>query len=346
MAAINSIPTRLLLQPARQAIADGQRQLARAQSEQASGRHDDVTLALGARTGADISLRVHLSELEQSSSAMSLASLKAQTVQDSLSTLNSLAERFRSTITGARTSENGRMLSATLARTSLDALHDALSVTQDGQYLFAGLASDAAPLNRYDAGPRQAVIDAFRQNFGFPPDDPAAANLSATDIGNFLDGTFAALFSGGGWNATWSGASDETPKFRLLSGATVDVAATANAPFAQRMAQAFSVMDVLGQSKINAVAFTAAADKSLSLVSEAQARIGDEQARIGIGEARIKDAKAVLEQKKPVTTAAISTFESIDPYEAATRVNVLMTQLESSYSLTGRISRMNLLSYL
>jgi flagellar hook-associated protein 3 FlgL len=36
----------------------------------------------------------------------------------------------------------------------------------------------------------------------------------------------------------------------------------------------------------------------------------------------------------------------VDSYEAATRINLLMSQLETSYALTGRISRMSLLSYI
>ncbi len=49
---------------------------------------------------------------------------------------------------------------------------------------------------------------------------------------------------------------------------------------------------------------------------------------------------------RAATTEAIGAMESVDPYEAATRVNILMTQLESSYAVTGRISRMSLLNYI
>ncbi|MCA3561396.1 MAG: flagellar hook-associated family protein [Aestuariivirga sp.] len=343
---MDSIPTRLLLQPSRFAMAESQRRLAQAQTEAASARHEDVGLALGARTGAAISLRVQLAGLDQSATSLGLASARSETVQDSLSSLGTLAERFRSTLTGARNSENGRALSAALARTSLDAMRDTLSVTHDGQYLFSGLASDTPPLAAYDAGPRLAIASAFQTQFGFAPDDPAAASLTATDIGGFLDGAFAALFTTPGWTSTWSAATDETPKLRLPSGSAVDVSSSANAPFAQLMAQAFSAMEVLGRGKLNATAFTAAADRALALISQAQAKIGDEQARVGIGQSGVKAARAEIDGRRPRLTAAVTALEGVDPYEAATRVNVLMNQLESSYALTSRISRMSLLSYL
>lgn len=346
MGTVDSIPTRLLLQPSRLAMADSQRRLAQAQAEAASSRHQDVGLALGARTGAAISLRVQLAGLDQSAASLGLARARGEAVQDSLSSLGTLAERFRSTLTGARNSENGRALGAAAARTALDAMRDTLSVTQDGQYLFSGLASDTPPLAAYDAGPRLTIAGAFQTEFGFAPDDPAAASLTAADIGGFLDGAFAALFAAPGWTSTWSAATDETPKLRLASGSAVDVSSSANAPFAPLMAKAFSAMEVLGSGKLNATAFTAAADRALALISEAQAKIGDEQARVGIGQSGVKAAQAEIDARKPRLAAAVTALEGVDPYEAATRVNVLMNQLESSYALTGRISRMSLLSYL
>ncbi|MCA3554254.1 flagellar hook-associated family protein [Aestuariivirga sp.] len=346
MGIVDSIPTRLLLQPLRLATAESQKRLAQAQAESASGRHEDVGLALGALTGAAISLRVQLAGLDQSAASLGLASARGESVQASLSSLNKLTEQFRSTLTGARNSENGRALSAALARTSLDSMRDTLSVTQNGQYLFSGLASNTPPLADYDAGPRQAIASAFQAQFGFAPDDPAAASLSATDIGGFLDGAFAALFTSPGWTSTWSAAADETPKLRLPSGGAVDVSSSANAPFAPLMAQAFSMMEVLGRGKLNATAFIAATDRALVLISQAQARLGEEQSRIGIGQSGVKAAQAEIDGKKPRLTAAVNALEGVDPYEAATRVNVLMTQLESSYALTGRISRMSLLSYI
>lgn len=346
MTMVGGIPSRLLLQPSRLGTAAAQTQLSKAQAESATGRHSDVGLALGNRTGADIALRAHLSNVEAAATGTNLAALRAETVQSALSSLGDLAGRFRSTLSGTRDSTDGRALSRSFAAGALDSLHDALSVTQDGQYLFSGLASDLPPLSSYGSGPRQAIVDAFQSTFGFPPDDPAAADLTEADVSGFLDGSFATLFSGSGWSSTWSSATDETPGFRLPSGAAVNVSASANGPFAQKLAQALGMVDVLGSSKINGKAFTAVVDKSLSLAFEAQSAVTSEQARIGIGQERLKNAQSLLDERKSHLTAAISALESVDPYDAATRVNLLMTQLESSYALTGRISKMSLLSYI
>ena len=114
----------------------------------------------------------------------------------------------------------------------------------------------------------------------------------------------------------------------------------------ETLAQAFAMVEVLGQSQISRDAFQSAADRSLTLVSEAQLQIGTEQARIGSGEARLKNAVEALQSREGRLASALQALEGVDPYEAATRLNLLMTQLETSYALTGRINRMSLLSYI
>lgn len=346
MSLVDGIPSRMLLLPPRLAMAESQKRLATAQVEAATGRHDDIGLSLGVRTGFDIGLRLHLSALEKGLDGARQAALRADTLQNALSSINGLVERFRSTITGARTAESGRSLSASFARTALDTLHDTLSVTYDGQYLFGGLATDISPLNAYADGPRQAVLDAFQTEFGFAPTDPATEGISATQLDAFLDGAFSNLFSATGWSGTWSNAADAVPRFRLPSGDSLGLSTSANEAFSRTLTQAFTMIEVLGGSKISAATFQNVTDRALALVSEAQLKSTDEQARIGIGQDRLKAAQTALEQSKSTTTSAISALEDVDPYEAATRVNLLMTQLEGAYALTGRISKMSLLSYI
>ena len=346
MAAIRGLPTPLLLQSPRLAMADAQRRLSEAQAESATGRHADIGLALGAKIGSDIGLRLQLASVERTLDGIGQAVIRSDTVQAALSGVNNLAERFRSTLTGARTSESGRLLSSSFARTSIDSLHDTLGVSYDGMYLFGGLHTDTPPLRSYEDGPKQAIIDAFQTEFGFAPDNAAAQGLTPQQINSFLDGAFSSMFTSSGWTSTWSNAATEIPRFRLEGGQAVALSSTANAPFAQALTQAFAAIEVLGQSKISAVAFQEVTDRSLSLVSSAQISVGDEQARIGIGQGRLKDAEVELVQKRASTSAAIQTFEGVDPYDAATRVNLLMTQLESAYALTGRMSKMSLLTYI
>jgi flagellar hook-associated protein 3 FlgL len=346
MVAITSLPTRLLSQIAQFSLADGQARLSRAQTEAATGRHADMGLALGAQISSTISLRLELDAIENDKERAEQAALRAGVTQASLSALSDVAARFQSSLTGLRGAENGKILAVESARSSIDSMQHTLSTTYGGQYIFGGLMTEQAPLVPYRSGPQQTVISAFEAAFGFQPTDPAAASLSVDDIEGFLDSSFASLFSDGGWTSTWSSASDEGQLFRLSSGGQIDLQANANQPFARTMAQAFSMIETLSQGPISSNVFQAMTDRALSLVSRAQLQIGEEQARIGIGQNRLQLATEKLDVTQIRYNSAIQSLEGVDPYEAATRVNLLMNQLETSYALTGRINRMSLLSYI
>ena len=47
-----------------------------------------------------------------------------------------------------------------------------------------------------------------------------------------------------------------------------------------------------------------------------------------------------------VLNSRVLALEAVDPYEAATRLQLLETQLQSSYVLTSRLANMTLLNYL
>ena len=42
----------------------------------------------------------------------------------------------------------------------------------------------------------------------------------------------------------------------------------------------------------------------------------------------------------------LSGLEDIDPYEASTRINLLLNQIEISYAVTSRIQRLSILNHI
>lgn len=346
MAGIDQIPTRQMMQPLRHSMLKTQSRLSETQTEATTGRHFDIGLALGGRTGSTVNLRLRLASIDQALDDFKQAEAKSDLAQASLSSLSQLADEFRATLTGARTSDDGRTIAAGAASTALLSFRDILSASYDGQYLFSGLNTGTAPLNDYGSGPRQAVISAFETEFGFSPSDPAAANLTPVQISDFINGTMEDIFSDSGWRSTWSNASDEAPTVRMNGTQTISVQTTTNGSFAQKIAKALTVMEFFGNSRINDAALESASDTALALVSEGQLEVGNEQAMIGFGHNALKLTQSDLAQRRVTLTGSIQGLEGVDPYEAATNTNLLMSQLEASYALTARLSRLTLLSYI
>jgi flagellar hook-associated protein 3 FlgL len=342
-----SIPNLLLSSTAQSSTRLSQSRLFEAQKEASSGRHYDIGLTLGSQTGNSIGLRLRLDEITQAKEAAALSSVEADVVQSTLSSMSDLAAKFLSTLAGARNADHGQVLAQDAAKSALQTFTGLANATFDGQYLFAGINIDTPSFVDYAGGPPEVAVDsAFQLAFGMSQTDPNVSQISGTDMATFLTGGFASVFSPASWSTNWSQASDENPVQRTATGSLVDTRANANAPFMRNLAQAFSMMASLGQGNLSAAAFEQTVDKAMSLLSDSQLALGQEQSRIGIAQQSLSVAAEDSDNMKIATTQAIAALESVDPYEAATRVNTLMTQLESSYAITGRLSRMSLLNYI
>ena len=347
MLRFDGTPSLVLSGISRLSVATSQQRLAEAQKELETGRHHDMGLTLGSGIGADFALRLQLSEITQTQDIIAQGSARAGMTQAALQSISQLAADFFTTLSGARGAEQGQQLASEAARSALAALRDLLNTTYAGQYLFGGLNSESPPLSRFDGGQPEAVIDAaFQAEFGIGRQDPGVSAISGAAMSAFLDGDFADLFLAPAWAGTWSNASAGNLLLRVGSSLSVDVSSSANAPFVPKLAQAFSMMMALGQNQLSSGAFEVTVDKAISLLSEAQFSLGQEQSRIGLAQQRVSALGEASEKRKFTVTQAINAIESVDPYEAATRVNSLMTQLETSYAITARISRMSLLSYI
>jgi flagellar hook-associated protein 3 FlgL len=331
----------------RDSITRSQLDLSKAQTELVSGRHADVGLTLGSGTGRDLLWRVEIGAMQQLADTNKLASVRADVSQSAMDAIRDLAGKFLATITGARNADHGQELAKTAARSALDQLTGLLNTAHDGQYLFGGTNTGTAPLADYAASPAKTSVDAaFAAAFGMSQDDPAVVNITAAGMAAFLDTQFAALFDPAGWSANWSSAADRPLMTRIDGNQRVQASTNANGEPFRQLAQALAMVAELGAPGLNQSAFETIVDKALSLTSGAIAGVGAEQSRLGLAQNDISAANERLGRRLGAVMATVRNVESVDNYEAATRVNALMTQLETSYTLTGRISRLSLLNYI
>ena len=62
--------------------------------------------------------------------------------------------------------------------------------------------------------------------------------------------------------------------------------------------------------------------------------------------AMLRDISERIKLQVDLFTNNIRDLEGVDPYEASTRISSLMTQIETSYTLTARIQQLSLVRYL
>lgn len=344
------ISTSSISQATRSALMKVQQQLADAQKEMTTSRHADVGMTLGYRTGQTISLRQETSRLTTIIQTNTTVSTRLKTTQSTLQNLVDNAQSFVGQLMGSSMGGASALNVQTEAQSRLEGFLDTLNMTFGDGYLFAGVNSDVKPLNEYFESPtpanRQAVAAAFLAEFGVTQSDPAAQNISAADMQTFLDTTYADLFNDPSWSTDWSSASNENMRSRISTSELVQTSTNANEEAFRKLAKAYTMVADLGVQNLSQPAFEAVINQAIFDVNEAIQDLGELQSMLGTTEQRVKDASDRMTLQLDIMNTQVRSLEGIDPNEAATRVNQLLVQIETSYALTARIMGLSILDYL
>ena len=347
---IDAISTLVMSTLLKDGVRRSQSLLAYAQKEFSTGRHADMGLALGAGTGRDLLWRAQLNELQSLSDHNKLSGNRLDLVQSTLNSVRDVANTFLQTLTGTRNSADGQVTAKLAASSALRSLTALLNTSYNGQALFGGINTDASPLAEYEASPASAAQNAtagtFFAIFGIAQSDPGVAAITGPDMRAFLDGQFNALFQPAPWQAGWSSASGSNMTVRIDTGLTIEAGSNANLAAFRQLAEAFTMVLDLGTGQLNQNAFEAITDAAIKLAGEGILGVGFEQARLGIAESEITTANDRIGLRMTTITGGLGALEDVDKYEAALRVTTLQTQLEASYTLTGRIGRLSILNYI
>lgn len=344
----SSVSTLSLSQSLRHSLLRNQSELAKAQKEATTGRVADVGLALGARAARSVSFARDMERLGTIIDSNALAASRLSSTQDALGQMADVAQGFLKTLTASTSGSVPATVTLTDARATLEALTAILNTAFSGEYLFAGINTDVTPVNDFDApaSPAKAAFDAaFLAHFGFAQSDPAAQNITAGQMDAFLTAV-EPQFLGAGWQANWSNASDQGIVSRIALNETAETSANANELGIRKLAMAAATIMDLFSGEVGDEARNALVSRAVSLVGESLADIASLQSRLGITETRVKNASERLTMQVDLFERHILDLESVDPYEASTRVSTLLSQIETSYALTARIQQLSLTRFL
>ena len=340
------VSTPALFQASRFDLIRMQAELAVRQKELASGRHDDQGLALGAQLSRAVSLRSDHDRLQLVRDTNQLLLGRLETSQNAMASMLLRAEDFMSTMIKLRDGDLTADITVVSGQSALSGIIGDINAAQDGQYLFAGINSAVAPLEDYFGPPpgagKLAVDAAFLGHFGFSKNDPAVAGISAADMQAFLDGPFAAVFDAAGWVANFSSASDSDLRQRIAPGDEVDAGTNANEDAFRKMAKAFVMAADLGADVLTPVVRNVVLDAAIVTAGEAIGDLVAVRSQMGVDQERVARRNDGIELQMAHLNAQVVQLEGVDAFETATRVNLLITQIETSYALTARISQLSL----
>ena len=345
---LSFVSTRSISDAMRYQMLRMQSDLAKADKELSTGRLADVGAVLGVRTSQSVSLARDLNRLNGLVDSNAAIASRLSASQQALDQLGGVAQDFFAAITANSSSGTDPSVLQAEARDALQTMVGILNSSLNGEYLFSGINTDVKPLNVYEAGsPGKTAFDAAcLGHFGFTQTDPAASGITEADMQTFLDTQVAPLYTGAAWQSGWSNATDQRIVSRITLNETVETSVSANISGIQKLANAAATVQELLQGQLNGATQDIVVQSAFKLVGEAIADLTREQAELGIVQTRVTSASERIKLQVDLFTNNIRDLEGVDPYEASTRISSLMTQIETSYTLTARIQQLSLVRYL
>lgn len=332
-------------------IGRAQNEVQKLQTEVVTGRFADIGLALGARASSSVTLNQNVTQLKTIRDSNSLVTLRLSASQASLQLMSASAQQMLEAFIAANGADdaNRLLIAQRDIETALGSFTVAANTSSNGEYLFGGINTNLQPLDDYlKAGsPAKAAFDTmFLTEFGFAQNDPQAANITIAQMDNFIANILEPAFTGGGWNANWSSASDTNISSRITRSEVVESSTNANSIGMRNFALAAVIGVELLNSPISSEVRAAVNATAIEIAGAAVTGIDNERSMLGVSENRVTKATTALESQIRIITLHLGDMEGVDGYEASTRMKSLLAQVETSYTLTARIQQMSLVNYL
>ena len=222
----------------------------------------------------------------------------------------------------ALTLEAGRLFSTAVA---------AINTRFSERAVFSGVNADTPPLP--DADTILTALEAA-----------TAAAITVDDVQTAIADWFA---DPAGYEAVYAGgaARADVP---VGPGEMADISVTALDPALRDTLKEMATMALLGRGLMAGqpqARTQLAKDAGEGLMSSGEAR-AQLMARVGTTQAQIANATTRNTAEESALSMARAGLVSADPYEAATRLEELQTQLEALYLITARVSRLSLTEFI
>ncbi len=313
-------------------VSDLKAQIDKTSNEATTGRYEDLTAQLKGDVGGAHLLKKAIDDARLYKDNLALAQSRAQITQSALGNIGDESSRIATELHSAVGREDGEMIGVLVddARAAITNTVAALNATISGRALFAGDAADTPPI----LGAEDLITDVEAIIAGATDAADAAAQLD-TYFNDPAGGFATTIYQGGDGRAA---------PVEIAPGVRLDVSAKANDPAIRDMLRGLATI-----AAYESAGFSDAEDLLLNgadTIYGAEAQLIDQRAAIGVNEARIASAKERFENEETVLSELYNDKTLRDPYEAASELRLLESQLEAAYLLTARLAQLSLSNFI
>lgn len=333
--------------------------LQRAGKEVSTGIRADIFGDLGSRAAQDLKLRTQFDQAEAYLTSNDVLSNKLSAM---LTAVDAIREQVGSVIETAIINSsgpsNGGSALQAQARAALESVIATLNTSYNGEFIFAGTQSDQVTLMRWEeTNPTTGLSpEEIMQNIiGSGPTDAASATAMADDIDSIFaslntvapDRNFEATFYNGTPALDGSGQPMARLRGRISPGQELQYGIQANDQGFRDILKGLSMLATADVSQItDNAAYKEWMDRVIGALTIGQEGALAASSTIGFNQQVVETAKARLEDITIVQQTQIANFETVDPYEAITRMTNLETQLQASYQVSARLSSLSIINVL
>jgi len=311
-------------------------QMARLTTELSSGRTADLAKHLKGEYALVADLEHRLGLLDSYGFAAKEAKMFTGAMQSALGNIQDRSSDYALQLVAVGGTELPSVIASTSAsaKSNLGSLVNSLNATVAGRALFSGVAIDSPALNSADD-----ILAELRI--------AAAGQTTHSGVIAAVDAWFTT--PGGGFDTlAYAGSAQAIAPFQLGEGESVDLDLRANNPALRDLLHATSLAALAGDASlglpplVQSSLLTTAGEAMLN----AQDNLTALRADLGYAESRIEESAVRIASESTATEYARGELLSVDPYEAATRLESVQFQLETLYTLTVRTSRLSLMEYM
>ena len=146
---------------------------------------------------------------------------------------------------------------------------------------------------------------------------------------------------------TAGGAPQERVVALIDEGVTLNYGVQANDAAFTDLMRGLTMLAAVDVSQISDPdAYAAYVTEAVDAISVGIGGVLAAETQLGAQQKLVEDTSTALEDVNDIYNSRILALEAVDPYEAATRLSQLETQLQSSYAVTARLMNLSLLNFL
>ncbi len=359
MPIIHSPSTLTMASMRRDIAADLDRRLNDAATEASTGRKVDVYKSLGLKAGELLNIRTHEARNAGFLDGNALLANRLDVMSSALGGVRDVVQDFLEVSINYR--EGVRPTGAVLqdaARAAYEQIVSIINTPYEGTQLFAGIDSLGPTLQPWDeANPVSTLSpeDVMAAIVGGGITDAADASAKVAETALVFANANAAA-PGANFEATFfNGAplevSPGVPSPRLS--ALIDTATSlnygvqANDPAFTETLMGLAMIASVDPSQINdPAAYDAWMGAAIDAVGRGNELLVAAENQVGGRSQLLANTIERQSDRADLYQRQLNELEGVDQFEAASRVTALSTQLEATYAITARLSRLTFLNYL